>query len=210
MVGELILLKEKYNVKRKTKILRNINQDNETATINKEILEEHIKKKTKLSIDNRLYLKKVIFNNYKKSFDNESKLIENRNVKKFICDIDKNLRIIGITFTGKVFQIDWEKNLNIDYKLDYKTLGNIDPNEIINFHSLDKTAKNYLCTLNSDGRFKKVLFDEDMANSNRNFSIAKLKNNIKIVDSFISNANEVLIILTSIEEFLNIVYLMNI
>ena len=44
LVGELILLKEKYNVKRKTKILRNINQDNETATINKEILEEHIKK----------------------------------------------------------------------------------------------------------------------------------------------------------------------
>ena len=41
--------------------------------------------------------------------------------------------------------------------------------------------------LNSDGRFKKVLFDEDMIKSNRSFSITKLKNNIKTIDSFVSN-----------------------
>jgi DNA gyrase subunit A len=52
--------------------------------------------------------------------------------------------------------------------------------------------------LNSDGRFKKVLFDEDMIKSNRSFSITKLKNNIKTIDSFVSNENQNLIILTSI------------
>ena len=52
--------------------------------------------------------------------------------------------------------------------------------------------------MNSDGRFKKVLFDEDMIKSNRSFTITKLKNNLKTIDSFISNENKDLIILTSI------------
>ena len=61
-----------------------------------------------------------------------------------------------------------------------------------------KDIKNYLCILNSDGRFKKVLFDEDMVKSNRSFTITKLKNNLKTIDSFISNESKDLIILTSI------------
>ena len=51
--------------------------------------------------------------------------------------------------------------------------------------------------MNSDGRFKKVLFDEDMIKSNRSFTITKL-NNLKTIDSFISDASKDLIILTSI------------
>ncbi|MBO6974766.1 MAG: DNA topoisomerase 4 subunit A [Prochlorococcus marinus CUG1435] len=195
---ELIILKEKYNVKRKTKLLKNINQNKELETINKQILEEFINKKTKICIDNRLYLRKIIFNNYKKSFEDGNKIIDNKNIQKFICNIDKNLKIIGITCTGKVFHIDWESNINNDFKLDNKVLGNIDPNEILNFHSIKKDIKNYLCILNSDGRFKKVLFDKDMIKSNRSFSITKLKNNITTIDSFISNEEKNLIILTSI------------
>ena len=198
LIEELLILKKKYNVKRKTKLLKNIDQNEELETINNQILEEFINKKTKLYIDNRLYLKKMILNNYKKSFEDVNKIIDNKNIQKFICNIDKNLKIIGITFTGKVFHIDWESNINNDYKLDNKSLGNIDPNEIINFHSIKKGIKNYLCILNSDGRFKKVLFDEDMIKSNRSFAITKLKNNIKTIDSFISNEEKNLIILTSI------------
>ena len=198
LVEELLILKEKFNIKRKTKVVNNINHNEELETINNQILEEYITKKTKLYIDNRLYLKKMIANNYKKSFDDGNKIIDNKNIQKFICNINKNLKIIGITFTGKVFHINWESNINNDYKLDNKILGNIDPNEIINFHSISKETKNYLCILNSDGRFKKVLFDEDMIKSNRSFSITKLKKNIKTIDSFISNKNKNLIILTSI------------
>ena len=161
-------------------------------------------KKTKLYIDNRLYLKKIVLINYRKSFENGNRIIDNKNIQKFICNIDKNLKIIGITSTGKVFHIDWESNINNDYKLDNKILGNIDPNEIINFHSVKKGIKNYLCILNSDGRFKKVLFDEDMFKSNRSFSITKLKNNIKTIDSFISSEEKNLIILTSIGRIFNI------
>jgi DNA gyrase subunit A len=198
LIEELLVLKKKYNVKRKTKILKNINQNEELETINNQILEDFINKKTKLYIDNRLYLRKMILNNYKKSFEDVNKVIDNKNIQKFICNIDKNLKIIGITYTGKVVHIDWDSNINIEYKLDHKILGHIDPNEIINFHSIKKEAKNYLCVLNSDGRFKKVLFDEDMTKSNRTFSITKLKNTIKTVDSFIYNQEKNLIILTSI------------
>jgi len=198
LVEELLILKKKYNVKRKTKLLKNVNQNEELKTINNQILIDFINKKTKLYIDNRLYLRKIILSNYKKSFEDIYKIIDNKNIQKFICKIDKNLKIIGITFTGKVFHVDWESNINNDYKLDNKNLGNIDPNEIINFHSIKKGIKNYLCILNSDGRFKKVLFDEDMIKSNRSFTITKLKNNIKTIDSFISNDNKNLIILTSI------------
>ncbi len=198
LIEELSILKKKYNVKRKTKLLKNVDQIEELETINNQILGELINKKTKLCIDNRLYLRRMILNNYKKSFEAKNKIIDNKNIQKFVCNIDKNLKIIGITFNGKVFHIEWESNINNDYKLDNKVLGNIDPNQIINFHSVKKGMKNYLCVLNSDGRFKKVLFDEDMIKSNRSFSITKLKNNIKIIDSFISNGEKNLIILTSI------------
>ena len=198
LIEELLILKKNYNVKRKTKLLKNINQNEELETINNQILEELITKKTKLCVDNRLYFRKMLLGSYKKSFEDVNKIIDNKNIQKFICEIDKNLKIIGITFTGKVFHIDWESNINNDYKLDNKILGNIDPNEIINFHSIKKGIKNYLCILNSDGRFKKVLFDEDMIKSNRSFAITKLKNNIKTVDSFIYNEEKNLLILTSL------------
>ena len=198
LIEELLILKNKYNVKRKTKVLKDINQNEELETINNHILEEYINKKTKLVIDNRLYLRKIIFNNYKKLFEDVNKIIDNKNIQRFICNIDKKLKIIGVTFTGKVFHIDWESNINNEYKLDNKILGNIDHNEIINFHSITKGIDNYLCILNADGRFKKVLFDEDMIKSNRSFSITKLKNNIKTIDSFIFNKEKDFIILTSI------------
>jgi len=198
LIDEFLFLKKKYNVKRKTKLLKNIDQNEALETINNQILEEFINKKTKLNIDNRLYLRKMILNSYKKSFENINKIIDNKNIQKFVCNIDKNLKLIGITYTGKVVNIDWESNINNDYKLDNKSLGNIEPNEIINFHSIKKGIKNYLCILNSDGRFKKVLFDNDMIKSNRSFAITKLKNNIKTIDSFISNEEKNLIILTSI------------
>ncbi|MDC3147510.1 DNA topoisomerase 4 subunit A [Prochlorococcus sp. AH-716-I09] len=198
LVKELLILKTKYNVKRKTRLLKNIDHNEELETINNQILIDLINKKTKLCIDNRLYLRKMILNSYKKSFEDVNKIIDNKNIQKFICNVDKNIKIIGITLTGKVFHIDWESNINNDYKLDNKILGNIDPNEIVNFHSIKKGIENYLCILNSDGRFKKVFFDEDMIKSNRSFTVTKLKKNIKVIDSFISNEEKNLIILTSI------------
>jgi len=198
LIEELLILKKKYNVIRKTKIIKNINQNEELETLNNQILEDLINKKTKLYIDNRLYLKKMILGNYKKSFEVVNKIIDNKNIQKFICNIEKNIKLIGVTNTGKVFNIDWESSINKDYKLDNKILGNIHPNEIINFHSIKKETRNYLCILNSDGRFKKVLFDEDMIKSNRSFTITKLKNNLKTIDSFVFNENKDLIILTSI------------
>ncbi len=198
LIEELLVLKKKYNVLRKTKIIKNINQSEELETLNNQILEDFIYKKTKLYIDNRLYLKRMLLSNYKKSFEVVNKIIDNKNIQKFICNIEKNIKLIGITNTGKVFSIDWESSINKDYKLDNKILGNIHPNEIINFHSIKKETRNYLCILNSDGRFKKVLFDEDMIKSNRSFTITKLKNNLKTIDSFISNESKDLIILTSI------------
>jgi len=198
LIEELLILKKKYDVKRKTKLLKNIDQNEELETINNQILEDFVNKKTKLYVDNRLYLKKMILNNYKKSFEEVNKIIDNKNIQKFIFKIEKNIKLIGITLTGKVFHIDWESNINNDFKLDNKIIGNINQNEILNFHSMKKGIKNYLCILNSDGRFKKVLFDENMFKSNRSFAITKLKNNIQIIDSFISNEEKNLIILTSI------------
>ena len=198
LVEELLILKKKYNIKRKTKILKNINHDDEIETINNQILNELINKKAKICIDNRLYLKKLMLNNYKRLFESENKLINNKNLQKFICNIGKNIKIFGLTITGKVFQINWESSINNEHKLDHKVFGNTDPNEIINFHNINKEYKNYLCTLSSEGKFKKVLIDDEMFNSNRSFSITKLKNNVKIIDSFISNGEDTLIVLTSI------------
>ncbi len=198
LIEELRFLKKKFNVKRKTRILKNINQEKEINTINNQILEEIINKETKISVDNRFYLKKITFGNYKKLLDHENKFIDNKNIKKFISTIYKSLKIIGITYSGKIVQINWKLNINTDYKLDKKVLGNIDPREVINFHHLDNNLKNYLCILSSDGRFKKILFDEDMLKSTRIFSIAKLKDSAKIIDSFIYSKEQKLVILTSI------------
>ena len=83
-------------------------------------------------------------------------------------------------------------------ELDKRILGNIDPKEIINFHHLDSNLNNYLCILSSDGKFKKILFDEEMLKSNRIFSITKLKNSTNIIDSFTCSEEHKVIILTSI------------
>ena len=198
LIEELKHLKKKFNVRRKTKILKDVNQEEEIDTINNQILDDLINKETKISIDSRFYFKKIIYGNYKKLLDHENKFIDNKNVQKFICKIYKSLKIIGITSSGKILQINWKLNINTDYKLDRKVLGNIDPLKIINFHHLDSNLKNYLCILSSDGRFKKVLFDEDMIKSTRIFSIAKLKNSTNIIDSFIYSKEQKLIILTSI------------
>jgi len=84
LIEELLILKKKYNVIRKTKIIKNINQNQELETLNNQILEEFINKKTKLYIDNRLYLKRMILSNYKKSFEVVNKSIDNKNIQKFI------------------------------------------------------------------------------------------------------------------------------
>jgi len=76
LIKELLILKKKYNVIRKTKVIKNINQNEELETLNNQILEEFINKKTKLCIDNRLYLKKMILNHYKKSFEVVNKIID--------------------------------------------------------------------------------------------------------------------------------------
>merc|ERR1711991_810201 len=89
LIEELLILKKKYNVTRKTKIIKNINQNEELETLNNQILEDFINKKTKLYVDNRLYLKRMILSNYKKSFEVVNKIIDNKNIQKFICNIEK-------------------------------------------------------------------------------------------------------------------------
>jgi len=93
LIEELLILKKNYNVIRKTKIIKDINQNEELETLNNQILEDFINKKTKLYIDNRLYLKKMILGNYKKSFEVVNKIIDNKNIQKFICNIEKNIKL---------------------------------------------------------------------------------------------------------------------
>ena len=46
LIDEFVFLKKKFNVKRKTKLLKNIDQNEELETINNQILEELIYKKS--------------------------------------------------------------------------------------------------------------------------------------------------------------------
>ncbi len=195
---ELLKLKKKYNSKRKTKIIKNLNLNIQKEAIDKQILEDYINKKTKLSIDNKLFFKKIINSNYKKNLELENQLHNKKNIFKLICNIEYKLRIIAITFEGKIINIDWKKSLNNDHKLDNKLLNNINPYEIINFHHFNEDNEIYLCILCEDGRFKKILFDQEMKKTNRTLSVIKIKNNNKIINSFLANEKDILIILTSI------------
>ena len=162
------------------------------------MIEELIYKKTKLNIDKNFYLKKLIIGNYKKIAEKNTTLKPNKNTTQFICNINKDLKILALNKLGKVFQINWEKSINNDLKLDHKILGNTSLNEILNFHNIEKNTPSYLCLLSNDGRFKKILIDENMIESNRSYNAIKLKKDNEIIDSFISNQNQILIILTSI------------
>ena len=195
---ELISLKKKYNTKRSTKIIKNFNLDNENKVINKQILDEFINNKNKIAIDNKFNVKNLYFNNYKKLIENDNKLIIKKNIYQFICDINNNLNLLAITYNGKVINIDWKRYINCDYKLDNKLLNNINTYEIIRFHNFNSNKENYLCILCKDGRFKKILYDNEMQKTNRAFTVIKTKKENEIINSFISNQNQLLIILTSI------------
>ena len=78
-----------------------------------------------------------------------------KNVQKFICDIKKSLKIIGITSSGKVSN-QLEININNDHKLDKKVLGNFDPREIINYN-LDTNLK-IIYVISSDEKFKSFIW----------------------------------------------------
>jgi len=54
----------------------------------------------------------MILTNYKKSFEVVNKIIDNKNIQKFVFNIEKNIKLIGITNTGKVFPIDCESSIN--------------------------------------------------------------------------------------------------
>ena len=195
---ELLNLKKKYNKKRCTKIIKNINLNDQKEVINKKLLDDFITKKTKLSIDNKLNVKKILLSNYKKLLENDNKLTSKKFFNQFICNINNDLKIIAITLKGKIINIDWQKSVNNEYQLDTKSLNNLNPYEIINFHNINLTKENYLCLLCENGRFKKILFDNEMIKTNRAFSIIKIKEKDKIINSFISNETNLLIILTSI------------
>jgi len=195
---ELIGLKNKYNTKRSTKIVKNINLDNENKVLNQQILDEFINNKTKISIDNKFNVKYLLINNYKKLVENDNKLITKKNLYQFICNFNNTLNLFALTNSGKVINIDWKRYLNSDYKLDSKLLSNINPYEIINFHNFNGSTDNYLCILFKDGRFKKILYDNEMIKTKRAFAIIKTKKETKIINSFISKQNMILIILTSI------------
>ena len=196
--NELLELKKKYNTKRSTKIIKNINLDDESKVINKQILSELINNKTKITIDNKFNVKNLLLNNYKKLMENDNKLINKKNSYQFICNFEYNLNLLALTYTGKVVNIDWQKYLNNEYRLDSKLLSNINPYEIINFHDLNNNNENYLCILCKDGRFKKILYNDEMSKTNRPFTIIKTNKENQIINSFISKPNTYLIIITSI------------
>ena len=195
---ELITLKKKYNTKRSTKIIKNINLNEQNKEINKQILNEFINNKTKLSIDSKFNVKNLFINNYKKFIENDNKLVIKKNTYQFICNLNKNLNLLAFTCSGKVINIDWKKYINCDYKLEDKLISNINPYEIINFHHLYENDENYLCILCKNGRFKKILYDNEMLKINRAFTVMKPKKENIIVNSFISKQNMILVILTSI------------
>ncbi len=195
---ELKSLKDKYNTKRSTKIIKNINIDDENKVINQQIINELINNKGKISIDNKFNIKNLFINNYKKLIENDNKLITKKNIYRFICNFNNNLNLFALTYSGKVINIDWKKYLNSDYRLDSKLLSNINPYEIINFHNFDDSTDNYLCILCKDGRFKKILYDNEMIKTNRAFTVIKTKKENKIINSFITKQNMILVILTSI------------
>ena len=198
LINELKNLKKKYNQKRKTKILKNHDQECDDKSIHKQIIEDIINKDMKLIIDNKFYLRKVQSNNYKKFIEVKNGYLNTKNNFIFTCNINKNLKIFAFTITGKIINIDWRSLINNDCKLDNKLLNNTNPSEILNFHCVEEDMESFLCLLTEDGRFKKITINKEMVNTNRIFSIIKQKKENKIINSFISNQNEVLIAITSI------------
>jgi len=198
LIEELRNLKKKYNQKRKTKILKNHSQACDDKSIHKQIIEDIINKDMKITIDNKFYLRKIQSNIYKKFIEMKNINLNSKNNFIFNCNISKNLKIFAFTISGKFINIDWKLLINNDCKLDNKLLNNINPSEILNFHYLQKDAENFLCLLTKDGRFKKIIINKDMINTNRSFSIIKQSKGNKIINSFVSNQNELLIIITSI------------
>ena len=198
LIEELKTLKKKYNKKRKTKIIKNLNQQGNEKLIQKQIIKDFIDKEMKIIIDNKFYLKKIQINNYRKFIELNNGYLNNKNNFIFSCEMSEYLKIFAFTTSGKIININWQSIIKNDCKLDNKLLNNTNPSEILNFHHFKNNQQNFLCLLTEDGRFKKITINNEMINTNRIFSIIKQKKENKIINSFVSNENEFLIVITSI------------
>tara|TARA_Y100001968_G_scaffold333711_1_gene398596 strand:- start:19216 stop:21570 length:2355 start_codon:yes stop_codon:yes gene_type:complete len=204
IIIELKALKKKFYSKRKTQITEEIInlEDNISSEEQKKKLLGRIHSMHKLLILENNFCKFInqnIYDSIKKDINSE-KQTTSIEIKKII-DMNYNLRLIGGTKDGKIFNIKWGR-LNVEGdQIEKVSPNNIHGIDIVKYLPLNN-QDSQIGLLSNDGGFKKVIIEDIKDMSNRSISVCKLRENSKIIDIVECKSMQDLVILTSIGRIL--------
>ncbi len=211
MIKELKELKKKFGSLRKTKLIEGgdklIAERIANQRPNRELQRQQALKA--LSKDSEIVIQtsneiKIVPSSTIKKLKLKEEYKKNKDLipPRLIWPVQKVPKILAISENGKIGILKWEfagqKPGNIDNLLP----AGLENEKIINFIPLPNKKNISLGLISTDGKFKRISFDEFLDMSNRATTILKLKDNVKLKASFICEENGFIFIISNIGRIL--------
>ena len=206
MIKELKELKRKFGSARKTKLIEGgdaiIAERLANQRPNKEL--QRINALKQLPIDSEIVIQsndeiKIIPSLTIKKLKLKDSSQERKDIlpSKLIWPIKNEPKILAISHLGKIGLLKWEFAGQKPGPLKQFLPAGLENDEIINLIPLPERKDISLGLISSDGRFKRVSFNEITDLSNRSMTLLKLKGDIKVKSCFICEEDSHLFIISN-------------
>ncbi len=213
IIKEFKDIKKRFGSKRKTKLIEGgdllIAERNANLRPNVELIKQKaykaLPKDSKLLIQDDKQVKVLRPQILSKLNLDQSCLLGDEPVPaRLIWPIENQPKILAISNTGKIGLLKWEFAGSNPGQIDKFLPSGLENEEITNLFPILKKKDLSLGLLTSDGKFKRINFDEIIDLSGRATTILKLKEKVELKTAVICPANGYLIIVTNIGRILNL------
>ncbi len=138
--------------------------------------------------------------------DKECTLGDNPSAGKLIIPIETNPKILAITETGRIALVKWEFSGQQPGNIERFLPGGIEGDKLVTLLPIPKSSEQKLSLglLSSDGRFKRLSFEEIIELSGRAATILKLKESVTLKAAVICEENGQVIISSNLGRLLKL------
>ncbi len=211
IIKEFKFIKKKFGSKRKTRLIEGgdqiIAERNANLRPNVELIKQkaynELPKEAKLLIQDDNNVKILKPNILSKLNLHQSCLLGDEPIPaRLIWSIEKHPKILAISNQGKIGLLKWEFAGTNPGEIDKFLPAGIEKEKIINLFPIIKKKDLSLGLLTSDGKFKRINFEEIIDLSGRATTILKLKTGIQVETAVLCQNNGYLLVATNIGRML--------